>query len=169
MSPRTPAGKGTREKTEGSRNVKFQIHSLLKKHPPQQLTDLTASRSLRPDMVLGTLREWHQYPEMQGSLAWHAAHQNRGEATRNSFSTCSGSLGFAKAPSGLLSRNPIKTPQNISCISSQPSWGWKHPRVGWDRRKMIEINHYSIQIITIVPSAISAICCSSIHGVKKQS
>lgn len=71
----------TREKPEGSGNIKFQICCTLEKPLPQQLTLSTASRSLRPDMVLGAFREQYQSPEMQGAKA--------GRAIRNSDSTCS--------------------------------------------------------------------------------
>ena len=64
-----PSWGETTEKREGSRNVKFQICCALEKPLPQQLTLLTASRSLRPDMVLGTLREQRQSPAMQAAKA----------------------------------------------------------------------------------------------------
>lgn len=57
------------QELEGPRNVKICICCYLKGCLSHQLTLLTASRSLRPDMVLGVLREEHQPPEMQGARA----------------------------------------------------------------------------------------------------
>lgn len=66
---REPSWQEAKEKPEESRNVKFQICCALEKPLPQQLTFLTASRSLRPDMVLRASREQCQSPEMQGAKA----------------------------------------------------------------------------------------------------
>lgn len=58
-----------RERSEGSRNVEFQVQCVLRKTLLWQLTLLTASRSLRPDMVLGMWREQCQPTETEGAKA----------------------------------------------------------------------------------------------------
>lgn len=64
----TPAG---RSQGENGRIKKCEVPDTLRSGETscQQLTLLTASRSLRPDMVLGSLKEQCQSPEMQGAKA----------------------------------------------------------------------------------------------------
>lgn len=76
-----PSWQEAKEKPEESRNVKFQICCALEKPLPQQLTFLTASRSLRPDMVLrhqGNNVSLQKCRELKReSLVGHATHHQK--------------------------------------------------------------------------------------------
>lgn len=110
------------QELEGPRNVKICICCYLKGCLSHQLTLLTASRSLRPDMVLGVLREEHQPPKMQGARAEIA-----GWTRKTPPEIHMALAALLSSPEGSL---PWETPQSLLQTSSQPGWGWRHPRVG---------------------------------------